>query len=139
MCDRPLPWWNSRRVAGVRMSARDAVVIVLSVPATWGLWCVFGPIAVVCPVVLGHFFLFCNVFRVGLRAELLWALGFVLNVGVLFVADAFAWDRVAMIQAPMTITTIVTTMLREDYHGLGYSLLRGGPITGPRDEIDQGQ
>ena len=70
------------RQCGFRFSIADALIIVggivLSVClrfADFAFWWLV-------PVVLGHFFLFCNVFLVWRRWEYVWAVIFVINVAL---------------------------------------------------------
>lgn len=136
MSENQLPWWNVRRPAGFRFSAMDAVVIAATVPATWALWAAIGEMGFLLPVVLGHFFLFCNIFRVPRQAELAWGGLFTVNVCLLFYFDLFLWWRAILFQSPATLLVITIAMLRRDYHGLGWSKIRPrrlaeGP-TGPK-------
>lgn len=41
-----------------------------------------GAWTLIAPFVVGHFFLFCNVFRARRNAELLWGVSFVVNVAL---------------------------------------------------------
>ena len=58
---------------GVRFAPLDAVVLLVGALLTWALWRAVGHFALLVPVTVLHFFLFCNVFRVRRGAELLWA------------------------------------------------------------------
>ena len=53
-----------QRRCGFRFSRADAAMIAVGAAATWLLWGVLGDLALLPAVVLVHFFLFCNVFRV---------------------------------------------------------------------------
>ena len=55
---------------GFRMSILDLVVLVVADTIALGLWFVLGPIGLLFPFVVGHFFLFCNVFRTARNLEL---------------------------------------------------------------------
>lgn len=124
MSEPARPWWDPRRPAGFRFSAIDALIVGLCVPATWALWPAVDEMALVCPVALGHFFLFCNVFRLGRRAELLWGAAFVVNACAWTWFEAFTWPRVVLAQAPVTLGAIAVAIGRKDYHGVGHRLLR---------------
>lgn len=115
---------NRRRPAGFRFSPADAVAIVVCALATWGVWPWVGEMALLLPIVLGHFFLFCNVFRIPRKPELLWGAVFVVNVVVWIGVDRFAWPSVLWTQSPVTLAVIVAGVLRRDYHGMGFRLVR---------------
>lgn len=112
-------WWNPRRPAGFRLSLRDAIVIAACAPVTWLLWQWLGQLALLCPVVLGHFFLFCNVFRPGNRSELVWAGVFMVNVCA-WTWLGFNWWYVLLSQTPVTLAVITFAFRRTDYHGIGW-------------------
>jgi hypothetical protein len=108
------------RTWGFRFSALDALVLLL----------VGGLLAVVQPasdspvwavaVVLGHFFLFCNVFRIQRSKELLWAAIFVVNVafGLTEGKKTIDWPGVLLIQTPVTLGVILWEMRGPWYHGV---------------------
>lgn len=62
-----------RSAPGFRLSQRDVLVITVCILATVWLWDRVGELSLLMLGVLGHFFLFCNVFRVRTRYELVWA------------------------------------------------------------------
>ena len=121
MSEHELPWWNGRRRAGFRLSVLDAIVLALCSPATWLLWYVLGELALLCPVVLGHFFLFCNVFRVHRNREMIWGVSFVAVVCLLTWLGVYSWWRVCLFQSPVTLGVIMTAILSNNYRGLGWS------------------
>jgi hypothetical protein len=140
MSENQLPWWNVRRPVGFRFSAMDAIVIAVAMPATWGLWIAVGQAGLLLPVVLGHFFLFCNVFRIPRLSELVWGGLFMVSVCLLYWFDLLTWWRVTLLQTPITVMAILLAILRRDYHGLGWSLKRthrlqeGGTAQGVSDD-----
>ncbi len=120
----PRPWWDARRPAGFRFSLTDAVVILVCAGATWGLRQPIGPLILVCPVALGHFFLFCNVFRVGRPSEIIWSVLFIVNCVVWVPFDVLGWLRLIAAQSPAALAVIALTITRRDYHGWGWSVVR---------------
>ena len=100
--------------------------------ATWLAWPYVGRLSLLLPIVLVHFFLFCNVFRVRRKLELLWAVLFVVNVAVwTAVGDLDCWWVLA-IQLPVTVAVIMTEIRSEQYHGVfcrraGEELMGGSP------------
>ena len=82
-------YWGKPRTCGFRFSLVDGAAIVVCAAATHTAWPALGPLSLVLPYVLGHFFLFCNVFRVRRPPELIWAGVFVLNFGVWMAVGGF--------------------------------------------------
>ena len=108
-----------RRRCGFRFSWADALIIAAGGLATWLLWGAAGGMAVLPPVVLAHFFLFCNVFRIRRSYELVWAAALVANVLAWQAAGAFSWGGVLLTQAPVTAGFIAAEMRSRRYHGVG--------------------
>ena len=108
------------RRCGFRFSVTDAVVIAVGVAATWFLWDALGDVGLLPAVVVFHFFLFCNVFRIRRRYELIWAGAFVVNLLAWQAAEAFAWRNVLLAQTPLTAILIVAEMRGGRYHGVAW-------------------
>ena len=106
------------RTAGFRCSWNDTLVLAVSVPATWWLWSCVGPIAGVVPFAVGHFFLFCNVFRIHRRKELLWAACCLVNVSAWMSAERYDWGLILAMQSPLTVALILWEMRGPHYHGV---------------------
>jgi len=100
------------------MSGLDALVMVVAVAATGLTLPWLGVMAWLFVIVAGHFFLFCNVFRIQRVLELVWAGLFVLNVSGWYVMDAFEWWRVLAAQTPATIALVSMSFSKNDYHGV---------------------
>ena len=103
---------------GFRFSVSDGVVILLAVVFTivlmrseFALWWLV-------PMVVGHFFLFCNVFRVRRSYELTWAFIFLLSVGFWMSRARFDWLPTLFTQVPFTFAVIGAEMLSWRYHGI---------------------
>jgi hypothetical protein len=106
------------RMAGFRLSAVDVAFIAVAAAA-----CVFfrerlGDAVWAIPFAVGHFFLFCNVFRVRRSYELIWVGVFLVNAFAWVAAGRFAWGWVTAIQAPFTIAAIAAEMRSPAYHGV---------------------
>ena len=69
-------------------------------------------------IVAGHFFLFCNVFRVIRRRELIWAALFILNVGFWLLLDRLDWFTVLACQLPVSAGVIAWEVKATRYHGI---------------------
>jgi len=108
----------SPRTAGFRVSLLDVVVLIAAIPATWLAWSHLGAMAGIIPLVVGHFFLFCNVFRIHRTKELMWA---GVCVGNVFAWAAFAdcwWPGILAVQLPLTGVMIVWETRGPWYHGV---------------------
>ncbi len=103
---------------GLRFSATDAVVLALGAVATWWLHSRVGTYAWLIAVALGHFFLFCNVFRIRRSYELIWAGIFAINFAAWLASGSFGWLGVLAVQAPVTIAVIVAEIRSDRYHGI---------------------
>ena len=103
---------------GFRFSATDGVVLVLGALLGVAGWHWLGQIGLLAPFVVGHFFLFCNVFRVRRRLELAWSALFLANIGVwigMGAGDA-RWHAAA--QLAVTAAVIAREMASARYHGV---------------------
>ena len=103
---------------GMRFSILDGVVLVLGSAATWLLWRLIGHFALLLPVTLVHFLLFCNVFRIRRGSELLWAGTFVLNFGSWVFSGSFSWWPVLAIQTAITGAILFVEIRHPRYHGV---------------------
>jgi hypothetical protein len=104
---------------GFRLMAWDLPAIALCAAATWFAWPALGALSLMLPFVLGHFFLFCNVFRIRRSYELLWAAVFVSNVAVFAVwLEAPVFWQMAAVQLPVTILVISLELRSARYHGV---------------------
>jgi hypothetical protein len=112
------PSSSTSRTCGFRLSRFDAVILLLGAVLSWWLMSQSFPLWWIVPTSLGHFFLFCNVFLVWRRWELLWAVAFVLNVGVHLVFGTLDWLSPMLFQLPVTVMVIMWQILSPWYHGV---------------------
>jgi hypothetical protein len=110
--------WSHYPAHGFRFSATDALTIVVCIVATiWGRNQI-GSAAWIFPFVLGHFFLFCNVFRVPRKPELFWAGGFILIATLCLAADVSLLHAMWLV-LPVTIGVLANSTRLPGYHGVG--------------------
>lgn len=114
------PQAPTRARCDFRFSATDAVVLVVGIAATIALWQYASEMSLLVPLVLVHFFLFCNVFRVARRYELVWAAVFVVNLLAWQAAGRFTWTGILLVQTPVTLGVIALEMRSGRYHGVGW-------------------
>lgn len=109
---------STTRTCGFRLSWLDAVILIVGALLSWWLQRQSFPLWWIVPAALGHFFLFCNVFLVWRRLELLWAMAFVLNVAAHFVLGAEDWLSPMLYQLPFTLLVIMWQIRSPWYHGI---------------------
>lgn len=108
---------------GMRLSWADvAVMVVTGLLTVWlrhaGMDAWWMP-----ALVLGHFFLFCNVFRVRRSLELAWAAVFVLLTGWRLMHGDARWLPLLAWQAPVTVLVVALEMRSPRYHGAAWRLI----------------
>jgi hypothetical protein len=112
--DHPRP---SRRPWGFRFSPTDAAALIAFGALAAGLHRLDSSLWWVAVVAAGHFFLFCNVFRVARRRELVWAGLFVVNVGLWVLLGRLDWFSVLACQMPVSSGVIAWEIKTLCYHG----------------------
>ena len=70
--------------------------------------------------VVGHFFLFCNVFRVARPLEFAWASLFTALAGSTIVVEQPGWPVTLAISLAATLVVIVVQMHKPSYHGIAW-------------------
>jgi hypothetical protein len=109
---------HKRRTWGFRFSLTDAVVIVMCSVAAYLLARIDHPLWWVLLIVAGHFFIFCNVFRVRRRFEVGWAISFLLNCAVWILLGHLDWIHVLLTQLPFTAAAVFAEVRSNRYHGI---------------------
>ena len=109
---------GSRRPPGFRFWWTDAVAIVACLVVTWLAWQPLGQWVLIFPITLGHFFLFCNVFRLRRSYEVVWTVIYLLNVIGWWIGGGINWPGVLALQTPVTVAVIVLEMKSTRYHGV---------------------
>ena len=107
----------------VRISGTDWLVIWSALLLTIALDRLGYPGWWMPAMVVAHFFLFCNVFKVPRKLELLWAGLFLVNTGLWLAAGRFDWRPVLLSQTPVTLAVIGFTLARRR---------RAGRVVGPK-------
>jgi len=107
------------RTCGFRCSVLD-ISILLSLLIAFLLTA--GLIRWIIVFVVGHFFLFCNIFRVRPKFEYIWAVIFLANVGIWHLSFAgdyeLMWFGIMITQVLVTIAVIIAEMRSPRYHGI---------------------
>jgi hypothetical protein len=111
------------RTWGFRFSLTDALAILAFMSAAGLLWRLGNLLWWMLVIAAGHFFLFCNVFRIIRRRELIWAGFFILNVIAWALLGLLTLPRVLLCQLPITVGLVVADMRSPGYHGVFASRL----------------
>lgn len=106
------------RTAGFRFSVIDGIAIALCGLGMGGAWNLLAEFVWILPFALGHFFLFCNIFRVRRSFELAWVAVFFANFGAWYMLGEFNWLGVIGVQTPVTLLAIGAEMRSPRYHGI---------------------
>jgi hypothetical protein len=110
----------SRFAPGFRLSVSDAVFILAGIAVSF-----FArkEVAIPTATAVGHFFLFCNVFRIARRPELVWATVYVLLVTCTVAFGLPSWACSTAIAFAVGILLIARETRKPDYHGVGWKVL----------------
>jgi hypothetical protein len=111
---------------GFRFSKTDAAVIVVGAIASIVLWSTAWWLGFIVAFVVGHFFLFCNVFRVARPLELTWAGVFVVLTYCTVAFGVPSWPISIGVTLLITIAMIAITMRKPSYHGILWSRINPG-------------
>jgi hypothetical protein len=109
---------HTKRTWGFRFSATDLVALAAFAVAAVGLHHVGSGLWWLVAIAAGHFFLFCNIFRVVRRRELIWAGLYVLNVAFWLLLDRLDWLNVVACQLPVSAGIIAWELKAARYHGI---------------------
>ena len=105
---------------GFRMSVRDALVLVAGAAGTAVLGARLWQAGMVVGISVGHFFLFCNVFRIERKPELHWAALFVSLTTINVFTGFPGWPGTIGISLGASAGLILMEMQKPGYHGIGW-------------------
>jgi hypothetical protein len=123
-----------RKTHGFRLTKIDVGVIIVVIVLTAGTRPWLDSLVWLFVIVAGHFFLFCNLFRIQRVYELTWSGLFVINVSAWYVLDALDWWWVLAVQSPITALFITMSFMQRDYHGVLWRLAPNPRIVEVTDE-----
>jgi hypothetical protein len=107
-----------RALYGFRFSKSDAAVLLIAALATALLAHHDVPLWWMVLLVVGHFFLFCNVFRVRRSYELIWAALLLVNSACWLLQLHDGWLAITLTQLPVTAAVILLELHSPSYHGI---------------------
>lgn len=111
---------NRAFAPGFRCSALDLVVLIAGAAGTAAMFPIDGRIAFIIGFTVGHFFLFCNVFRISRASELAWAVVFVALCFASFMWERPPWPATAGMMFAVTCVVIQFEFRRPSYNGIGW-------------------
>jgi hypothetical protein len=133
---------NHQFCPGFRLSKLDVFVLIAGTVAagvaTLFVWWVGYVIA----LVIGHFFLFCNVFRLARPLELAWAAVFVVLAGATVAVGWPGWLVTTLATLATTAIVVALEMRKPSYHGVLWQRINPGlktwwEVTTLRDELQR--
>ena len=115
-----------RFAPGFRLSLSDVVVLVCGAAGAFiaGRESLWHGVAI--GFVVGHFFLFCNVFRFARGPELLWAAIFTSMASCTAVAKVPGWPVTLGVALLCTIALVAREIRKPDYHGIAWRTINPG-------------
>jgi len=108
---------------GFRLSIVDAAVLLLGIFGSLWFWPRTPWLGFAIAFVVGHFFFFCNVFRVSRGLELLWTAGYLLITFFTLRFHPTEWRSMALLPLVMTALVIRSEIRKPSYHGIGWRRL----------------
>jgi hypothetical protein len=109
---------HKQRTWGFRFSVTDGAALVLFTVAAFGLHRLMSPLWWLLLIAAGHFFLFCNVFRIRRSLELWWAGLLLANCGAWLLFERLDWLTVIPCQLPVTAAVLLAEIRSARYHGI---------------------
>lgn len=111
---------------GFQLSVLDVVVLVLAVIGTYVLGRYSWWAGLIILFVVGHFFLFCNVFRIARKSELIWAGTFEVLTAATILWEIPGWIITISSSLLLTMFLVVLEMRKPSYHGIFWQCLNPG-------------
>ena len=108
---------------GFRLDAIDTVVLVAGAAGAVLLSQIEWWMGLIVGLVVGHFFMFCNVFRVSRPLELCWSVTFIALAGSTIVTGHPGWAVTLSGTLAATLLILVIQVRRPSYHGIGWRRL----------------
>ena len=103
---------------GFRLSIFDAIILFIGGTGAIYLAGVEVTASFIIIFVIGHFFLFCNVFRISRPPELIWAVTFV-SLSIITVTIGYpGWIPIVLISLVLSIAFIIREIKLPSYHGI---------------------
>lgn len=111
---------------GFRLSWRDVIIIIAGIGLSLGLNKSYWPISLIIMFALGHFFLFCNVFRISRRLEFIWAGAFIILCSATIICEFPNWMATIVISLGITVVVVACEIRKPSYHGICWQKVNPG-------------
>jgi hypothetical protein len=111
---------------GFRVSGFDLAVLIAGVVGSVALWRQSWWAGAVVGFVVGHFFLFCNVFRIPRTPELIWASAFTGLAASTVLAGQPGWSMTFASGFILAVVLIAREMKSPGYHGIFWRRVNPG-------------
>jgi hypothetical protein len=112
---------------GFRCSCPDLVILLGGAAAAGAALVWLEPWAgFVISFVIGHFFLFCNVFRIARMLELAWAALFVVLAAGTVSVGFPGWPITVGLSLAATVVVVILEMRKPSYHGIFWQQINPG-------------
>ena len=105
---------------GFRLDAIDTLVLVAGAAGAIFLAQVEWWMGLIIGFAVGHFFIFCNVFRVAKPLELTWSAIFVVLAGSTIATGQPGWMVTIATTLVATLAVIVMQVRKPSYHGIAW-------------------
>lgn len=124
---------------GFRISIVDTLVLAAGTAGSLFLIQESSDAAILVAMPVLHFFLFCNVFRIKRRKELIWAAIFVISAAFFIVYQMFSAALLLVVNFLVAATMIALEMREPDYHGIFWQNINPGLEQWWKNKIDSVQ
>ena len=114
---------TSRFKPGFRFSLLDILILIIGFFATFILSIQLWWIGMVIGIVVSHFFLFCNVFRISRSPELIWAAVFTVLAGTTILTGFPGWTITVALSITLSSFLIWRESKKPGYHGICWKTL----------------
>lgn len=111
---------------GFRISLLDAFVLIAGICGAFVASSYVWWAGMVIGCVVGHFFLFCNVFRIARKPELIWAAVFIVLVGSTVLTELPGWTITFIVTFVFAVVLIYRETQKPSYHGIFWNKLNPG-------------
>lgn len=111
---------------GFRIDVIDTLVLIAGAAGTLWLAQVEWWMGLIVGFAVGHFFLFCNVFRVAKPLELTWSAIFVALAASTIVTGQPGWTVTVGVTLATTLIVIVAQVRKPSYHGIAWQRFNPG-------------
>jgi hypothetical protein len=108
---------------GFRLSMTDSLVLVAGAAGTMLAAQVEWWMGLIVGFAVGHFFLFCNVFRLARPLELAWSTLFVVLAGSTIITEQPGWKVTIGTTLVATLLVIAEQVRKPSYHGIAWQRL----------------